>query len=161
MKYITLYVFVILSLIGCQKGHSPQFDITGFEGHYNDFVQEAALRGIDGTTDDLIIQLQDNLITQGDDGLCIFGGDHTPTITFDTTYWNSISYQSQEVIFFHEMGHCRFRFVHFNLLLSNGAPESIMYLHADAFNQGIDNIYYDNNRSSYMDQFFNLPQGQL
>jgi hypothetical protein len=81
-------------------------------------------------------------------GYCWQRDNMTPIVAISREFWQTASLYQQEILMFHELGHCLLQKHHNNALDGNGMPRSIMN------ERMFDVYYYETYRESYLQQFF-------
>ncbi len=118
--------------------------------YFEDFENEAALRGIDLDLIDLeITGAIENITEDGVAGTCQYGA-HLTHVTVDLPFWNRSSNLIREMVVFHELGHCALGRGHTETENANGVCLSVM-------NSGTTNcrlLYNQANRTFYLDELF-------
>ena len=128
-KKLLLTIIVYLIIFACKKDDIYVVpDI--IQPYIDEFIAEAAERGINLQIDDLVVLFEENLEVDGTHaaGLCQFGSKKTsPTIKLDTTSvnWQSNA-SSRELLVFHELGHCVLDRGHVEDRLPNNNFTSVM-----------------------------------
>lgn len=169
---ILVLAIVLEACTGCApKGHAPQYRVSGFETQVAAFEDASIEQGQPIVITDLIIELNDNIHGQGENGLCTENSNQTPLILIDATFWATASDQGKEALVFHELGHCILQRSHVKVVDSNYVPASIMFPCASVYNdtglQGMvtcngirtnvmtDVDSYQQNRQNYINELFN------
>lgn len=123
--------------------------------YIDEFIAEAAARGIDLTIDDLIVLFEEDLEVDGVEaaGICQSGGKkNTPTIKIDTTSLNwTINLSAREQLIFHELGHCVLGRPHTDERMPNGNYRSTMRPTGE---QIYGPLYSSFKRDYYFDELF-------
>lgn len=96
--------------------------------------------------DDLIVQFGN--VPSPYDGYCEHGNRSTPEVVIDADWWGSHGPVEQEMLMFHELGHCLLHLEHDNRLNADGMPVSTMYWAI------FDEYYYSTFREYYLTQLF-------
>lgn len=135
-------------MVSCSKYDVPaeiQPYITNFENYSKNY-------GLNIKVTNLVVNY--NTSTSEVAGSCLDGQFITPTITLNTTYWNTTDSTLKEIIMFHELGHCVLGRVH-RLDIINGEPVSIMYPYI------LNDLVYQNSKDAYLKELYttgNIPQ---
>ncbi len=144
----------ILLITSCNKDREKVYNVpSDIQAYIDDFVQEAANRGIELVVDDLTVEYMTDLELDGQEaaGLCYSEtSDAPPTIHLDTFSLNWQSPYTREVLVFHELGHCVLGRGHTSQLLPNCNFASIMKPSGDPIYTSI-NLF---KRDYYLDELF-------
>lgn len=138
----------LLSVSGCATYHKAVLSIEPLLGQYVvDFEAEALWHNKPLIVEDLVVKFGP-MVDHDSVGYCWQPANGTPVVVIDAAYWQTISAAEQEILMFHELGHCVLHRGHNNALDSNHMPSSIMYW------QLFDGSYYETNRESYLHELF-------
>lgn len=158
---VSPFLIVCLSLLAfsCREDEAPPrpkvYEVPELVQPYiEDFISEAAARGLNVEVDDLIVRFESNLQNGEAAGLCTFRTDGaTPEIRLDTTSANwQNNPSSRESLVFHELGHCILDRPHKDNFLPNGNYVSIMRAKGEQLFGERLNAF---KRSYYLDELFN------
>ena len=121
-----LVLLSALLLVTCskEKRYSVPAEV---EVHVQKFIEEGNARGVDIEIKRLIVTMVDDLESDGNAvaGRCLNPGARKPKIELDANFSN-LSYEVQEQLIFHELGHCILDRGHKDAFLSNGHYNSLM-----------------------------------
>lgn len=175
-KHITILIifFTLITLYSsCKKDHEKVYAVpTSIQPYIDEFINQAADRGVDLVIDDLIVELGSNLVLDGDEkaGLCTYGtSSSSPLIELDTSSLNwLLNDYTREQLVFHELGHCILgQRGHRNNRLGNGNYQSYMradgtpiYGRLSAFKKDfyLDELFLDGNNITQPDWSLNQPE---
>lgn len=122
--------------------------------YVDEFISEAALRGITLEIDELVVLFEQDLVVDGivAAGLCQRSNRGTPTIKLDTTSinWRS-NLSSREQLIFHELGHCVLDRSHLEDRLANGNYKTTMRPSGEQIYGPVMTAF---KRSYYMDEMY-------
>lgn len=152
--YIIAFFLLNLGLFNACKHDKMVIIPASIQPYVDDFIQQAADRGIELSIEDLVILFEDDLEVDNISaaGLCQRGGG-SPTIKLDTTSVNwTINLASREQLVFHELGHCVLNRPHINEKLPNENYRSIMRASGEQL-YGLE--YSKFKRNYYLDELFN------
>lgn len=154
LKYTFSIALLLSLLLGCSK--DKVYNVPdNLQSYIDDFIEEAASRGIELTVDDLVILFEEDLMVNGVSaaGLCQTGGrKHTPTIKIDTTSLNwTLNLSTKEQLIFHELGHCVLGRAHNDRRLGNSNYASSMRTSGE---QIYGPVYSNFKRDYYLDELF-------
>lgn len=145
--------FLLLISFGLQIGcatppHDKQVYIAPeLVQQFDNFQYEADAHGITLDIVDIIVVFgemdEDEVI-----GYCWQRDNMTPLVVISQEFWQTASIVEQEILMFHELGHCLLNKEHDNRLDINGMPNSIMNEYI------LDEYYYETYREDYLQQFF-------
>jgi hypothetical protein len=159
------YCLLLVFIIGCNRddGFKPVYDVPAdLQPIVDRFIEEATLRGVTITIDNLIIRYDNSA------GNTVCGSCNSESVTDNVQKIISIATNSScwddplelEALIFHELGHCKLGRLHDNTLLPNGDPKSLMVendvsIYAPCI-YPIDNKPCDNSfkRDYYLDELF-------
>lgn len=149
----------LLFLGACNKERPKVYNVPDLiEPYVQSFVAEANARGISLVVDDLVVEYGENLELNGTGaaGLCHYEtSDVGPRIQLDTTSENwSIHSYSQEMLVFHEFGHCILNLGHDAGLLTNGGFKTLMKPSGEPIFAGFNEF----KREYYLDYLFNAEE---
>lgn len=131
LRYLSIFLLINI-MVACQKDQeTPVFEYRidmSYRPYMNAFIQEAAHRGIQIDTSNLILEGVETL-ADTTCGVC----NHTSrsnqfqkVIQINNGYKCFETSVERETVVFHELGHCLLGRSHDNSLLPNGDPKSIM-----------------------------------
>ncbi len=164
---VWLVLVVSLVLIGCsdRMKFEPVLDIDPeFQEPFDQFIEEAALRGIDLEIDNLIIRYDEALEASfcGNCNSAEVASNIQKTISVNPNYFCWENDEQAETFIFHEMGHCVLGRLHTDEKLPNGDPKSLMIADdLSVYSPCVYNFDRDNNdcdnrskREYYIDELF-------
>lgn len=149
MKLLAAWILLISTPIFAEALMYPEFQ------PYLDIFKAELDRMAPGEMKALFEKELPNLIVDkgasepGSDAECSYGKGEKLTVIFDSEEWPRNSNLRREAIFFHELGHCVFKYKHDNRLYGDGRPHSIMN------HSSPDGDDYKAHREEYLYQFFN------
>ncbi len=152
-KILLLGLLFGFILGGCKKDNTYNIPAS-LQPYIDNFIAEAATRGVDLKIEDLIIIFEDNLEVDGVEaaGICARSRS-TPEIKLDTTSINwRINLSSREQLVFHELGHCVLERSHISQKLNNGNYKTLMRPSGE---QIYGPLYSKFKRVYYLDELFN------
>lgn len=154
-QIILLAFFITTVLVGCKK--DAVYNVpSNIQPYIDEFIAEAAIRGVELDVNNLVVLFEENLVVGGIDaaGLCQRGRNETPTIKLDTTSvnWQS-NLSSREQLVFHELGHCILERGHIDDRLSNGNYKTTMRATGE---QIYGPVYSSFKRDYYFDELFDI-----
>jgi hypothetical protein len=151
-----VFLIAILMAVCSSCSKDPVYNVPdNLQSYVDEFINEAAERGIELTIDDLIILFEEDLEVNGVTaaGLCQTGGrKHSPTIKIDTTSLNwTLNLSTKEQLIFHELGHCVLGRPHNDKRMANGNYGSSMRTSGE---QIYGPVYSNFKRDYYLDELF-------
>ena len=164
MKKYLPFLFIIISF-SCKQSVEPtvyQVD-KGLEVYLSKFTEEANQRGINITTENLILKF--GTTTEQICGRCVKAkndGQRTVTIIDNLNCWQQAPYENREALVFHELAHCLLGRIHRDDFLPNGIEASIMNSRGNGFYEpciyditGNNKCNKTGRRTYYIDELFN------
>ena len=153
---ILVIIGIVVFLGSCKKDKVYNVPLI-IQPYIDEFIAEAATRGLPLDIDNLVVVFEEELKVDGVEaaGLCQRGGRNgTPTIKIDTTSVNwQTNLSSREQLVFHELGHCVLERSHIEERLSNGNYRSTMRPTGE---QIYGPEYSSFKRSYYFDELFDI-----
>lgn len=143
---------MILNLISCSKQFDNDIE-SELQEHFDTFVLEASLQGVDISLDLIDIDAYiENIEDRGTLGQCKSYSNGSKKVVIDQQFWNRATDLEKEYIIFHELGHCILDRDHDDSKDSDGTCLSIM--------QSGDNTcsgnYTSQNRNSLLNELFDF-----
>ncbi len=151
MKYFFILLIALGFATGCGEDE-PEIAIDpALQGILNDFAEEAASRGllVDYESLNLTARLQ-TVTRAGVAGFCSSSEEGSREIVVDRNFWNFAVPIQQELVVFHELGHCILGRGHRDDLDDMGNCVSIMHTTADNCLDSFNSM----TRSQYLDELF-------
>ena len=128
--------------------HTPVVSVApAFSPYVSKFQALSVQEGSAQTISDLSVQFGP-ISTTNEIGVCETGTNLTPSITVLQSTWEQMTESEQEVLMFHELGHCILNRVHVTSLNGDNSPTSIMYPYA------LDPTIYEANLAAYQAELF-------
>lgn len=149
LKYLVFSFYIILA--SCSTFQNTHLELNEFKPWVDSFQEEHDKFGGYLIVTNLIIRktrLFGSMV-----GFCDYEAP-TPTITIDATFWDNSDTIIQELLIFHELGHCIINRVHKTTMNQDLMPESIMYPYITEFQGQVNELYYESHRNSYMKELF-------
>jgi len=150
LRQLKIYAILFcVCLTACSKDTSIDDSLQPF---YDRFIDEAKLRDIDFTKEDLLVDLRIGEIPDNPSflGICnYFGPDLNQEVLINILFWELLSPIDKEKLVFHELGHCVLNRQHRNDKAANGFCMSIMNT-----NDGCFDNYSEDTREAYLDELF-------
>jgi hypothetical protein len=152
MKYFFILLIGLGFAAGCSEDEPELAIDPALEGILETFAQEAASRGvlIDYESLNLTARLQ-TVTRAGVAGFCSSTQEGDPEIVVDRDFWNRVIPLQQELVVFHELGHCILGRGHTDDLDDMGNCLSIM----NTFVNTCQSSFNSMTRSQYLDELFN------
>lgn len=151
MKYFSVLLIAILFATSCSE-EEPEIAIEpALQGIFDVFVDEAAARGV--LVDFESIGLTARLQTIGQprvEGFCRGLEEGGREIVIDRNFWTQALPIRQELLVFHELGHCVLGRDHFDEIDANGNCVSIM----NTFIDNCEDSFLSTTRTQYLDELF-------
>ena len=128
MKIKIIYLTaVILLFLGCSKIEFDQID-PELQPYFDQFLKDAAARGIQFTDEELNITMNiNNIVDPNILGLCQQQPDLYGAVSIDAYYWRTSTETTRQFIVYHELGHCILKRGHTDGRDSDGNCLSVMH----------------------------------
>lgn len=127
--------------------HESVVDLGSFSSYVAEFQQKSVEYGDPVEITDLVIKFGP-MTSPLERGYCEMGGNQSPTIVIDQTYWNSADEGARKSLLLHELGHCVLNRTHDAKLTNAGVPESLMNPYT------IPSNVFDYNENYYWQELF-------
>ena len=147
---IGYWLGVVICLAGCDKKGATTLVDPLLHSYFDQFVFEAALRGIELDLERHQVEGRIDDLEEGVRGQCQHLSNDSERVVIDRTYWGQSSSMEREFIVFHELGHCILNRSHLDTKSQQGACTSIM--HSSSFS--CRNTYNTNTRKELLDELF-------
>ena len=118
------------------------------------FEEEAKKRGQDISLSDSGITGAYRLTIGPVVGECNHDNDLPGTINIDSVYWNKADEFRQELILFHELGHCSLQRNHDNSINPNDVPNCNSIMNDGKGLECFPKVYDQDTRAAYLDELF-------
>jgi len=154
MKYIFILFFALGFATGCGEDEPEFFIEEDLQDIFNTFAEEAASRGvvIDYESLNIMAQLRSIGVNAraGTAGFCRSSENGSREVVVDRNFWNSAGPLQQELVVYHELGHCVLGLGHTDDLDDRGNCTSIMHSTVNFCEESFNSM----TRSDYLDELF-------
>jgi hypothetical protein len=104
MKKLIVVVFIAF-LSGCGSGSGLNISAE-FQSTFDTFKSELASRNVNIQINNLTIQMDQTLVGTPNTAVCTIAWGKAPVISVNPSIWSSLNIKDQEMVIFHELGHC-------------------------------------------------------
>ncbi len=129
--------------------HESIVDLGTFTSYVSEFQQKSVQYGAPVEITDLIIKFGP-MTNPLERGYCEMGGNKTPTIVIDQSYWDQANEGARKSLLLHELGHCVLDRAHVSTLTNTGVPNSVMNPYT------IPSNVFDFNEDHYWQELFSV-----